>query len=269
MVVDRDVTWDVPTRRMHEPTTEDPAVAAPPAFGAGAALKIFLAFLGVQVVAAVVAAAFAVVESLRAGGAGAPGGIRVDLGLAIGAAFVGTVAAVAVALVLVRRAFAQPGGAAVRAAVGWARAARRDVVLGALTGLALCTALLVLGAVVPMRPSGLGPLARAAAAGGLARLVWATLAVVVAPPTEELLFRGVLYAGLARSWGRAAAAVCTTAVFVALHATEIGGYWPGWLVIAALGALALRARVAAGSLVPAIALHASYNLGLVLVAYAR
>jgi membrane protease YdiL (CAAX protease family) len=111
-------------------------------------------------------------------------------------------------------------------------------------------------------------LAQAATAGGAARVLWAVLALAVAPPTEELLFRGVLYGGLARSWGARAAAVATTVLFVALHATEIGRFWPGWAVISALGALALRARLKTGSLVPAIALHAAYNMGLVLVAYA-
>jgi membrane protease YdiL (CAAX protease family) len=99
--------------------------------------------------------------------------------------------------------------------------------------------------------------------------MWAILAIGVAPPTEELLFRGVLYAGFARSWGARAAAVVTTALFVALHAPEIRGYWPGWMVIASLGALALRARLRTGSLAPAIALHVGYNLALVVVIYGR
>jgi hypothetical protein len=62
--------------------------------------------------------------------------------------------------------------------------------------------------------------------------------------------------------------VATTVLFAALHGSEIGSYLPGWVVISALGALTLRARVVTGSLVPAIALHTGYNLGLVLVAYA-
>jgi membrane protease YdiL (CAAX protease family) len=93
--------------------------------------------------------------------------------------------------------------------------------------------------------------------------------VLVAPPAEELVFRGVLYAGLARSWRPAIAGVVTTTIFVALHLTEVGGYWPGWLAIGAMGALALRVRLREGSLWPAIALHATYNAGLVLLVYAR
>jgi len=94
--------------------------------------------------------------------------------------------------------------------------------------------------------------------------ITALLACLVAPPTEELVFRGALYAGLARSWRPAGAAAVTTAIFVALHGTELGAYWPGWIIVALVGALALRARLATGSLLPAIALHASYNLGLVI-----
>ena len=107
------------------------------------------------------------------------------------------------------------------------------------------------GSVLSVRPHDLGPLARAASAGGWARLLWAALAVALAPPIEELVFRGAFYGGLARSWRpRDRAAVVTTAVFVALHVTELGAYWPAWIAIAALGALALRARVVTGSLCP-------------------
>jgi membrane protease YdiL (CAAX protease family) len=240
----------------------------PPAFGARAALKVLFAFLGVQVAVVAVVGVVVAVRVVRAGGASAGAdAFRVDIRLALAAASIGALLGATVALGMVRRAFARPGGDAVRAAVGWAPASRRDVVRGALTGLALGGALLVLGAVTG--PPEIGPLTRAIAAGGVARLLWSALAVLIAPPSEELVFRGVLYAGLTRSWGRAPAAVTTTVVFAALHAAEIGWYWPGWLVIGALGALALRARVAARSLVPAIALHASYNLALVLLAYAR
>jgi membrane protease YdiL (CAAX protease family) len=186
---------------------------------------------------------------------------------ALGAGLAGTVLAGLVVLALVRRAFRRPEGEAVREAIGWRPASRRVWTRWALTGLLTAAAYVVLGALVRLRPGGAGPLAQAAQAGGLPRVLWAVLAVFVAPPIEELLFRGVLYGGLSRSWGPPAAAATTTVLFVALHGTEIGGYLPGWLVILALGVLALRARVATRSLVPAIALHTGYNLGLVLIAY--
>ncbi|HEV3030858.1 MAG TPA: type II CAAX endopeptidase family protein [Polyangia bacterium] len=232
------------------------------------------AFLGVQLAVAVVVGVFAAAHHLTKGSPAAPAGIQpaglqIDLGVLLGAALVGTLLAGLAALRMLRRSFGQAGGDAVRAAVGWTPASGRDAARAALTGFVLMAAFAVVGAALPARPHTLGPLARAAGAGGWARLAWAALAVGVAPPVEELVFRGALYAGLARSWRPPWAALATTAVFVALHATELGAYWPAWIAIALLGAFALRARLASGSLLPAIALHASYNLGLVLIAYAR
>ncbi len=254
-----------------EQTTDPRPPVEPPPFGAWRALKIVLGFLGVQLTVAIVVGvrAFLAGRGVKPAAPGADG-VPIDLVVtALGAAFVGTLLAGLVALVLVRRAFAAPGGDAVRASVGWRRASAAACARAALVGLGLAAAYIVLGAFVHTEPRSMGPLARAASAGGVGRFLWAALAIGVAPPTEELLFRGVLYAGLARSWGARWAALVTTAIFVALHATEIGHYAPGWVVIAALGALALRARVVTGSLLPAIALHAGYNLALVLVVYAR
>ena len=243
---------------------------APPAFGARRAVKILAAFLGVQLGVAVVAGVAVAVRNLKAAGPPSPDGIQLDPRLALGAAFAGALLAGVVALRMVLRTFARPGGGDdVKVAVGWTGASRRECARAALTGLALVTAFVVAAAALPTRVHPMGPLASAANAGGWARVLWALLAVCIAPPTEELVFRGVLYAGLARAWRPAAAGVATTVIFVALHATEVGSYWPAWLAIAALGALALRARVVTGSLLPAIALHATYNLGLVLMVLAQ
>jgi membrane protease YdiL (CAAX protease family) len=254
-------------------TTEQPSEAPgppdPPPFGAKRGLRILMVFLGVQILVAVVIGVWAAMHNLRKGGPASPDGIKIDPLVTLGAAFGGTLLAGLAVLRSVRRAFALPGGDAVRAAVGWRTAPRRDCFRAAFAGLGLVVAFVVMGAMLPVRPTDLGPLARAASAGGGARFFWAALAIGVAPPVEELVFRGALYAGLARSWGPSWAALATTAIFVALHATEVGAYWPAWMAIATLGALALRARLVTGSLLPAIALHATYNLGLVLMVYAQ
>jgi membrane protease YdiL (CAAX protease family) len=62
-----------------------------------------------------------------------------------------------------------------------------------------------------------GPFAAAISNGGWPRHAWALLAVLLAPPVEEFLFRGIVFAGLA----------------------------------------------------PCIAMHAAYNLGLVVSVYAN
>jgi membrane protease YdiL (CAAX protease family) len=273
MAVPRDVTWhlaladsEIQSRAMSSPPVDETALAPPEGapFGAKRAFALLAAFLGIQLGVAVIVGVLLAIRGLKAGAAAA-----VDLRVALGAALAGTVLATLATLHLVRRAFRRPGGGALRVAFGWRRASARACARSALTGLALMAAFAIAGAVLPVRPREIGPLARAATAGGWARLCWAALAVLVAPPAEELVFRGVLYAGLARSWRPPIAGVVTTTIFVALHLTEVGGYWPGWLAIGAMGALALRVRLREGSLWPAIALHATYNAGLVLLVYAR
>jgi len=153
--------------------------------------------------------------------------------------------------------------------IGWAPASARACGRAALQGFGLVLALAVVSAFLPAPKQGLGPLGRLDELSWWARAAGVVLVLVGAPLVEELMFRGVLYTGLARRWRPARAARATTLAFVALHVPQLGGYWPGWLFIGLVGALALRARVATGSLLPAIALHIAYNLGLVLAAAAR
>lgn len=62
--------------------------------------------------------------------------------------------------------------------------------------------------------------------------------------------------------------IFVTVLFVAMHLSEVLGYWPALLSVAVLGAATLLIRIVTNSLAPAILLHASYNLVLVLAAYA-
>lgn len=131
-----------------------------------------------------------------------------------------------------------------------------------------------LGLVVPRRRSLLLALAVAMAAIGAqvglglalgARVAigmppWAALldAGVVAPIEEEILFRGVVYAGLRARWGGVVAAAVSAVVFGAIHIPAVivptvlgvvlaallsrtGSLWPGVLVHVLNNALALAA----------------------------
>jgi membrane protease YdiL (CAAX protease family) len=242
---------------------------SPPVFGARRALALFAAFLGIQVVVAVVVAVYAAAAALRSGAPPGPDGISIDPRVTLAAALGGTALGGGVVLALARRMLPATPTAPALADLGWARASARDCGRAALTGLGLVVLFVAVGRFLPEPRHGLGPLAGAAQRGGGLRVAWALLAVAIAPPVEELVFRGVLYSGLARTWPPGRAGFVTTMIFVAMHATEIGAYWPAWIAIGALATAALRARVASGSLVPAVALHASYNLGLVLAVYAH
>ncbi len=81
---------------------------------------------------------------------------------------------------------------------------------------------------------------------------------------EEFLFRGVLFTGFSRSWGVPAASLIVTLMFALVHIPETMHYWPALAAIALTGASALALRLRTGSLGPAVALHAAYNLIIVL-----
>lgn len=153
------------------------------------------------------------------------------------------------------------------APVGWARCSTRDICLAAATGAALV--LLNLFLILPLFPPDAhnftGPLAHAAAASTSGRYEWAFLAVFLAPPSEEFIFRGVLYTGFSRSWGPVAAAVVVSILFVLMHVAELIGYWPPLIGISTLAAATIIARQRTGSLAAPLALHMTYNLVLVLL----
>jgi len=148
-------------------------------------------------------------------------------------------------------------------------ASRRQVALAFLAGVTVSALFVALSRwVVPYDPSTpLGPVAAAAAAGGVSRFVWTLLALVVAPFLEEFFFRGLLLKGFSASWGSVAGGVSVTVLFVALHLFETFRYWPAIVAITALAITALAARILGRGLVPAMAVHLGYNVVIVLTAY--
>ncbi len=89
-------------------------------------------------------------------------------------------------------------------------------------------------------------------------LVLYTMVAIYAPLTEEISLRGSMLPALRRISGRPwVAIVVTSLVFGALHSTGI----PTWLPLGAIGAMMALMTYQTGSLVPAIALHATYNFG--------
>jgi membrane protease YdiL (CAAX protease family) len=185
------------------------------------------------------------------------------------AALLGFVLGGLAVLRLTRRMFAGSPRAEAFATLALTRPRRRDVLAGTALGLGLAFlyawVAITLAPQEPAKPWG--PLVSAASEGGWRRGLWAVLALFLAPPIEEFLFRGVLFGGLARDWGTWGAAVAVTLLFALLHLTETGLYWPAILAVTTLAAVTMAARIRTRSLGTSVAVHAAYNAGLVLLVY--
>ncbi|HEY6222680.1 MAG TPA: CPBP family intramembrane glutamic endopeptidase [Gemmatimonadales bacterium] len=153
--------------------------------------------------------------------------------------------------------------------LGLTRASPQNYLLAAILGisLALVYVFLAIHFLHPGHKPPVGLFARAAAGGGFPRVLLAILAVVIAPPIEEFLFRGAMYAGFEKTWGRSTAVLLVTVTFVLLHVSEVRTFWPGLVGIATTALVLAAVRVRSGSLGPPIMLHAYYNLGLVFAGF--
>lgn len=110
--------------------------------------------------------------------------------------------------------------------------------------------------VLPM-PSWIADLFKQLSDGG----IWSILALVVmAPLTEELLFRGLILQGFVPRYGSVAAVLLSAFLFAAFHLNPYQ-FAPAMLTGVFLGWIFLRT----GSLWPCITLHALYNGHIVLV----
>ena len=88
--------------------------------------------------------------------------------------------------------------------------------------------------------------------------------VFIAPPLEEFVFRGGVFAALATRYSPLTAGIVTTLIFVAVHAPEKIYYPPGFIDVGLMAAAAAWMRVKFGSIRPGILLHVLYNAGLLL-----
>ncbi len=106
----------------------------------------------------------------------------------------------------------------------------------------------------------LDPANRMASTPGLTREIWFVTTLLLAPPIEEMMFRGVLYGGFRKSFGPLWAGVSTTLIFVMLHFRYYAHFQSNviFIVIAAVATLWCRLRWSA--IGPAISVHFGYNL---------
>jgi hypothetical protein len=89
-----------------------------------------------------------------------------------------------------------------------------------------------------------------------------SLAVLVAPLMEELVFRGYLYGLLERLWGENAAVVLSGILFGSIHFYQLSPGYFQMALICMVGLVFSAVRARAGTVVAAIAVHFGYNLAL-------
>jgi membrane protease YdiL (CAAX protease family) len=151
---------------------------------------------------------------------------------------------------------------------GWARLSGRRLAIAAVCGAAIAAVFIAVAMrFPPADPSQLGPLAQLARRGGLARALLVIVAILIAPPVEEVLFRGLLLDGFTESWGFVPAAIVVTLLFVSLHFFDIYRYWPSAAAIAVLAVGTLIVRLRMRSIAAAMILHAVYNAGVTVGGY--
>jgi membrane protease YdiL (CAAX protease family) len=238
-----------------------------PVFGAGkAALVVLLVFLTQVAIGIFTALAGMVLALISGENLNDPRKLQASLSRVGGVTLIASALATGAVSLLLARAWAwdeardrTEDGLGLRGTTG------ASLTAAALAGFLLAGAYLSIARFLfPPRSSvPLGPLTKLAQAGGTGRTAWVVLALVLAPPIEEFLFRGLLFKGFSRSWGIAGGAITVTILFVLGHLFEAGGYWPAMVAILALAAAALLVRVRTGSLGPPVALHFAYNLAIV------
>ncbi len=244
---------------------ETPVVRA--RFGAAKALLVFGAYLGAQLVVfiiiAVVAPSAGALSGFTSGDPRSGPWLAVSLLAGTGA---GAAASIALTVRYAGALIRMPG----TFAIGLSPVDRVTVLYAAIVAAFFSVVVVFVAPLlaVPDSKADFGPFVQLARSGGWVRFAGAFLAVVVAPPLEEFVFRGVLLAGLARSWNVPAAALTVTLLFLGAHLPYAARYWPAALAIIVMALFLLAVRLRTGSLLPGIAAHVTYNFVLSITAYA-
>ncbi len=148
-----------------------------------------------------------------------------------------------------------PAGAA------WVAGSWKQMAGACVAGALISLGFLALAFVPILRPTQFtpGPLDYMAATPGIPQVLFVMDVLLLAPPIEELLFRGIAYGGFCRSFGPRIAATLVTLLFWLMHANEILRYLPAGAAIATLALVALWFRLRSAAIGPAIAVHFGYN----------
>jgi membrane protease YdiL (CAAX protease family) len=153
------------------------------------------------------------------------------------------------------------------AGIGW-RPAPKQAYLAAIMGLVVVT---IVGALIqhiwPPGPAEVknNPYLHIFGQSRLGLAMLFLLAAILAPPIEELVFRGGILSALTPKCGPLPAALITTILFTAAHVLEFIYYWPGMGVIFAVALVLAWLRLTYHSIRPGILLHILFNTAGVVV----
>jgi membrane protease YdiL (CAAX protease family) len=209
---------------------------------------------------AVVWICVAIVAISQVGTGGDPEGFTKALSSHVAVALPASLAAGCIALLLVLRDWSRRLGPVALSGLlclSWGTA--RQIAGGLAAGAALSAIVLPLMAYASDRPASPDPMTQILTSSASARWAWILSAVLLAPPVEEVMFRGVLLGGLTETWSVRAAALISGGTFWLMHAPE-WVHWPAAVAIGLLTIVVTRLRLRTGALGPSMAAHFAYNL---------
>jgi membrane protease YdiL (CAAX protease family) len=102
---------------------------------------------------------------------------------------------------------------------------------------------------------------------GYARMIVFTIAALMAPTFEELVFRGYIFQGLKNSFGVTVSAIVVTALFVLMHAPQVGYGLIPLLLLCVVSIALIWVRIKTDSLTQCIVIHQIYNTILMLITW--
>lgn len=102
-------------------------------------------------------------------------------------------------------------------------------------------------------------LTRIASSSQAALIAIAVMAVVTAPITEEVIYRGALYSAFQRRIGPFFSIIVVTLLFTSVHIPQYSKNPSKVILIAALSLVLTLLRASSGNLLPAIILHTLFN----------
>jgi len=108
-------------------------------------------------------------------------------------------------------------------------------------------------------PNAKTDLDRILAQGPSIRAAIACVAALSAPLVEEVVYRGVVFGGLQRSFGVRVAVGLVSLLFLAVHVPQYWGGWAGLTMLALLSLTLTVLRAATGSILPSVVLHYAFN----------